>query len=77
MFSSSLKLNRREECLGYAEYWRVNLDSVLIKNLHNGWFRISLGGGGRELRGGYGSKILYVETKESGPLGGRASGTPL
>ena len=27
-------------------------------------------------RGGYVSKILYVETKESGPLGGRALGTP-
>ena len=30
-------------------------------------------------RGGYVSKILYVKTKESGPLvgGGRALGTPL
>ena len=27
-------------------------------------------------RGGYALKIFYVETKESGPLGGRALGTP-
>ena len=27
-------------------------------------------------RGGYISKILYVKTKESGPLVGRALGTP-
>ena len=27
-------------------------------------------------RGGYVSKILYVETKESGPLGGRALAAP-
>ena len=39
-------------------------------------------GGGRNLvggvdsRGGYVSKILYVETKESGPRGGGAPGTP-
>ena len=26
--------------------------------------------GGVDFRGGYVSKILYVETKESGPLGG-------
>ena len=33
-------------------------------------------GGGVDSRGGYVSKILYVKTKESGPLGGRAPGTP-
>ena len=32
--------------------------------------------GGVDSRGGYVSKILYVETKESGPLGARAPGTP-
>ena len=32
--------------------------------------------GGVDSRGGYVSKILYVKTKESGPLGGRAPGTP-
>ena len=33
--------------------------------------------GGANSRGGYVSKILYVKTKESGPLGGaRAGGTP-
>ena len=29
---------------------------------------------GVDFRGGYGSKILYVKMKESGPLGGRAPG---
>ena len=32
--------------------------------------------GGVDSRGGYVSKILYVKMKESGPLGGRALGTP-
>ena len=32
--------------------------------------------GGVDSRGGYVSKILYVETKDSGPLGGRVPGTP-
>ena len=32
--------------------------------------------GGVDSRGGYVSKNLYVKTKESGPLGGRAPGTP-
>ena len=32
--------------------------------------------GGVDSQGGYVSKILCVETKESGPLRGRASGTP-
>ena len=31
--------------------------------------------GGIDSQGGYFLKILYVHTKESGPLGGRASGT--
>ena len=33
-------------------------------------------GGGMDSRGSYISKMLYVKTKESGPLGGRAAGTP-
>ena len=33
-------------------------------------------GGCADSRGGYVSKILCVETKESGPLGERAPGTP-
>ena len=33
-------------------------------------------GGGANSRGGYVSKILYVKTKESGPLGGRAPAAP-
>ena len=32
--------------------------------------------GGMDSRGSYVSKILYVEMKESEPLGGRALGTP-
>ena len=32
--------------------------------------------GGMDSRSGYVSKILYVETKESGPLGRREPGTP-
>ena len=32
--------------------------------------------GGVDSRGDYVSKILYVEMKESGPLGGRAPDTP-
>ena len=31
---------------------------------------------GMDSRGGYVSKILYVRTKESGPLEGRALGAP-
>ena len=38
---------------------------------------LEVGGGSADSRGGYGSKILYVETKESGPLGrGRVPDTP-
>ena len=38
---------------------------------------VDLVGGSVDSRGGYVSKILYVKTKESGPLGGgRAPGTP-
>ena len=33
-------------------------------------------GAGIDSRGRYVSKILYIETKESGSLGGRALGTP-
>ena len=33
------------------------------------------GRGGMNSRGSYISKILYVKTKESGPLGGRVPGT--
>ena len=36
----------------------------------------SEGGRGVDSRGGYILKILYAETKESGPLGGRVPGTP-
>ena len=32
--------------------------------------------GGVDSQGSYVSEILYVKTKESGPLGGRAPGTP-
>ena len=35
---------------------------------------VDLVGGGVDSRGSYISKILYVKTKESGPLGGRAPG---
>ena len=31
---------------------------------------VDLVGGGVDFRGGYVSKILYVKTKQSGPLGG-------
>ena len=34
-------------------------------------------GGGLDSRGGYVSKILYVKTKESGPLGGMHRVRPL
>ena len=33
-------------------------------------------GGAVDPRGGYISKNLHVKTKESGPVGGRAPGTP-
>ena len=33
-------------------------------------------GGATDYRGGYFSKILYVKTKESGPLGAWSSGAP-
>ena len=35
---------------------------------------VDLVGGGVDSRGGYVSKILYVKTKELGPLGGRTPG---
>ena len=39
---------------------------------------VDLVGGGVDSRGGYVLKILYVKTKELGPLGGaRAGGAPL
>ena len=41
-----------------------------------GGVAVDLVGGGVDSRGGYISKILYVKTKESGPLGGRAVGMP-
>ena len=37
---------------------------------------MDLVGGGVDSRGSCVSKILYVKTKELGPLGGRASGAP-
>ena len=38
---------------------------------------VDLIGGGMDSRGGYVSKILYVKTKELGPLGGgRVPGAP-
>ena len=37
---------------------------------------MDLEGGGVDSRGGYVSKILYVKTKELGPLGGRTLGVP-
>ena len=37
---------------------------------------VDLVGGGVDSRGGYVLKILHVKMKESGPLGGRAPGTP-
>ena len=45
-----------------------------LKSQVSGRSRISLGGvnliGGMDSQGIYVSKILYIETKESGPLGG-------
>ena len=41
----------------------------------SGGSKISGKGGGPGLPSGYVSKILYVETKESGPLEGRAPAT--
>ena len=46
---------------------------MFIHTIISGGSRISRrvgGGGGVDSRGGYVSKILYVKTKESGPLGG-------
>ena len=37
---------------------------------------VNLVGGSVDSRGGYVSKILYVKTKELGPLGGRTAGAP-
>ena len=37
---------------------------------------MDLVGGAVDPRGGYVSKILHVKMKESGPIGGRAPGTP-
>ena len=51
-------------------------------NILSGGSRISrrggvdLVGGAVNSRGGYVSKILYVKTKELGPLGGHAPGAP-
>ena len=37
---------------------------------------MNLVGGGVDSQGSYVSKILYVKTKELGPLGGRMPGAP-
>ena len=37
---------------------------------------VDLVGGAVDSRGGYVSQILYVKTKESGPLGGACAGRP-
>ena len=62
---------------------RINHNKVTHKSsqTYSGGSRISRRGDvdltrGADSPGGYVSKILYVETKESGPLGGRAPGTP-
>ena len=52
------------------------MESFTYKRTQNsGGSRISRRGG-MDPRGGYVTKILYVKTKEFGPVGGRAPGTP-
>ena len=71
-------LSEIEESFGINTDFRINPNSILT----SGGSRISRRGGVDlvgavvDSRGGYVSKILYVKTKESGPLGGRAPGTP-
>ena len=48
----------------------------ILKNNHSSGGSMISRRGGVDSRGSYVSKILYVETKESGPLGGRAPDTP-
>ena len=77
----------------YIVCWRVIDDTITLVTYHliflfgtrwySGWSRVSrrggvdLVGGGVDSRGGYVLKILYVKTKELGPLGGRTWCAPL
>ena len=54
----------------------VNADTYQWRIQDFPWGGVDLVGGGVDSRGGYVSKILYVKTKELGPLGGRAPGAP-
>ena len=44
--------------------------------IHSGGSRISRRGGGVDLQYGHFSVKMYAKTKELGPIGGRAPGTP-
>ena len=54
----------------------INFSQKIPDNLYNPVADPGFPVGGVDSRGGYVSKILYVKTKESGPLGGRTPGTP-
>ena len=61
--------------------WQRLINILNLVMLHSGGSRISRrgrppGSGGADSWGGYVSKNLYVEMKESGPLGGAAGGIP-
>ena len=68
-----------------AVIYHVYCPREICRHVKNDYFTIisvggrrPRGGGGVDSRGSYVSKILYVEMKESGPLGegARAPGTP-
>ena len=78
-FPFEKKLNRHQQiCIVTIVTVRGIYISILIFVLIlncSGGSRISRRGSA-DSRGSYVSKILYIEMKESGPLGGRAPGTP-
>ena len=79
-FLWSFKDMQREHITNVLYY--LPNEQVVSKYNASGGSRISrrggvdLVGGGVDSRGSYVSKILYVKTKELGPLGGRALGAP-
>ena len=56
--------------------WSLNEDNISGGSRISRRGGVDLVGGGVDSRGSYVSKILYVKTKESGPVGGRVLGTP-
>ena len=83
MSTASEAQTDRQTHTEYENITSIAYVNFLSPSTHNsGGSRISrrggvdLVGGGVDSQSGYVSKILYVKTKELGPLGGHAPGAP-